>query len=195
MPPPTARRGAPRRRHALTATALCLALAIAACGTPSADDAGQALDLGTLFGGGTRRIVAAPYGEVAAAARERFVRIYPGGYFALRAEIAEDPTRPAMEVVFHEFVDYGQAFETEIRIVGLDDGQTRIEATVNRHLRRWHFRRRREDLEAAFLRAFAERLRTGAWPPMPWMKAGAKAATAPDARTAVPLAAGPSPEP
>jgi hypothetical protein len=151
--------------------ALGLSLGLAtACRTPPADHQ-PPINLATLFGGGSRRILDARYEDVATAARERFVRIYPGGYFALRADLVEDPEKPRLDIVFHEFVDYGHVFETEIHIVGLDDGRTRIEAKVNRFHRTWHFRRRREDLETAFLKVFDDRLRTGNWPPMPWMTA------------------------
>jgi hypothetical protein len=119
---------------------------------------------------GTRRILAVPYETVAAAARERFVRIYPGGYFALRADIREDIEQPHLDITFHEFIDYAHVMETEIEITGLDDGRTRVEASVHRFYRNWHFRRRKEDFETAFLAVFAERLRSGTWPPMPWMK-------------------------
>jgi hypothetical protein len=124
---------------------------------------------GLLTGCGTSRVVEYPYAKVAAAARERFVRIYPGGYYAKNAEVSEDPTKPRLDVFFNEIIDYEHAIETEVQVTGLDAGHTRIEATVTKNLRSWFMRWRSEDLEAAFLDVFAERLRTGKWPPFPWM--------------------------
>jgi hypothetical protein len=172
MPRPT-----PVRRLATFANLAVAVLAVAvfatACRTEQPSDA-EPFDLAAMIvDSGTHRILAVPYATVAAAARERFVRIYPGGYFALRADIVETPGKNRLDITFHEFIDYAHVMETEIQITGLDDGHTRIEATVYRFYRNWHFRRRKEDFESAFLAVFAERLRTGTWPPMPWMKTAA----------------------
>lgn len=170
----------------LIAMAVVMVLWGVGCGTPApqGDDEEDLADL--FFDHGSRQVVAIPYAAVVAAARERFIRTYPGGHFALLAELGEDPEKNRLDITFHEFIDYAHVMETDLRIISLDDGRTRIEATVTKFYRSWYFRSRQEALEKALLEVFAERLRTGSWPPFPWKPSGSKTPAARPSPTPAP---------
>jgi len=140
--------------------------------TTGSDTAGDESDFTALiFDGSTRRVLPYPYHEVVAACRERFVRTWPGGLFALRAELEEEPEEQRLTVIFHEFIDYGHVMELELSVTGLDEQRTKVGVTINKYYRNWYFRGRQTELEQPFLKVIEQRLATGHWADFPWMKA------------------------